>query len=77
VGVRLRVLPDKLGRDATAALRLPRFGAGGYDYEALNLVDGRRTVREIRDALSAILGPVPIDLVAEYLAALAKIDVLR
>lgn len=70
-------LPDKLGRPAAAALRLPAFGGGGYDYEALNLVDGRRTVREIRDALSAILGPVPIELVAEYLAALAKIDAVR
>jgi hypothetical protein len=70
-------LPDKLGREAAAALRLPRFGGGGYDYEALNLVDGRRTVREIRDALSAMNGPVPVELVAEYLEALAKLDVVR
>lgn len=70
-------LPDKLGAEAFAALRLPRFDSGGYDYEALNLVDGRRSVREIRDALSAIHDPVPVELVAEYLSALAKIDVVR
>ncbi|MCM2254231.1 MAG: DUF4910 domain-containing protein [Vicinamibacteria bacterium] len=70
-------LPDKLGAEAFAALRLPRFGHGGYDFEALNLVDGRRTVSEIRDALSAIHGPVPVELVAEYLAALHGVGVLR
>ncbi|MFL6193934.1 MAG: M28 family peptidase [Thermoanaerobaculia bacterium] len=51
-------------------------GGGEYAYEALNLVDGRRTVREVRDALSAIYGPVPLAEVAEYLGALAKIGVL-
>ena len=33
---------------------------GDYAYEALNLVDGRRTVGQIRDALAAIYGPVPV-----------------
>jgi len=47
-----------------------------YAYEALNLVDGRRTVGEIRDALTAIDGPVPLSEVAEYLDDLARIGVL-
>jgi aminopeptidase YwaD len=47
-----------------------------YRYEALNLVDGKRTVTEIRDALSAIYQPVALADVEQYLAALASIDVL-
>ena len=44
--------------------------------EALNLVDGRRSVPEIRDALSAIYKPVPIEDVQQYLDALASIEVI-
>ncbi|HKI03394.1 MAG TPA: M28 family peptidase [Thermoanaerobaculia bacterium] len=51
-------------------------GGGEYAYEALNLVDGRRTVGQIRDALAAIYGPLPLAEVAEYLAALEKIGIL-
>jgi aminopeptidase YwaD len=47
-----------------------------YTYEALNLVDGRRSVRDIRDALTAIYGPVPLAEVAEYLEDLRRIGVL-
>jgi aminopeptidase YwaD len=75
-------LPDKLGAEATGKLALPKFdGAradgGVYAYEALNLVDGTRDVGAIRDALSAAYGPVPEEQVAEYLRALASIDVIR
>ena len=62
---------------APALLRRNGLWGGGYDYEALNLVDGRRTVGQIRDALAAIYGPVPVTEVAEYLEALEKIGVLR
>ncbi len=48
-----------------------------YRYEALNLVDGRRSTQEIRDALSAIYEPVELKDVEEYLAALASIGVIR
>lgn len=51
-------------------------GGGEYVYEALNLVDGKRTVRQIRNDLAAIYGPVPIEQVAEYLDALRRIGVL-
>lgn len=47
-----------------------------YRYETLNLVDGRRSAQEIRDALSAIYADVPVAQVEEYLAALASIDVI-
>jgi len=52
-------------------------GGGEYAYEALNLVDGRRTVRRITDDLAAIYGPVPDILVIEYLGALQAIGVLE
>jgi aminopeptidase YwaD len=47
-----------------------------YRYEALNLVDGKRTVSQIRDALSAIYTPVAVADVEQYLTALASIDVI-
>lgn len=50
--------------------------SGEYRYEALNLVDGRRTAQDIRDALSAIYVPVPLADVEQYLAALASIGVI-
>ncbi len=46
-------------------------------YEALNLVNGKRTTRQVRDDLTAIYGPIPFAMVAEYLAALEKIGVLQ
>lgn len=54
-----------------------RGGGGEYAYEALNLVNGRRTAREIRDMVSATYGPVPLELVVEYLRALETIDIVR
>ena len=72
-------LPDHLGEERNAALRLPGFaGAWGsdYAYEALNLVDGRRSTLEIRDALAATYGPVPLELVEEYLEALLAAKLL-
>jgi hypothetical protein len=48
-----------------------------FAYEALNFVDGERNVSDIRDWLVAQLGDVPLEYVAEYLAALESIDVIR
>jgi aminopeptidase YwaD len=53
-------------------------GSGGdYTYEVLNLVDGRRTVQEIRDHVSASYGQVPVQSVYEYLFALEGIRVIE
>ena len=41
-------------------------------YEALNLADGKRTVSDIRDALSGRYAPVPLPAVAEYFELLAR-----
>lgn len=75
-------LGDKYGADKASGLRLSSYsgtyGDGGmYVYEALNFVDGRRTVSDIRDWLTTELGPVPVAYVEEYLAALESIDVIR
>ncbi|MBT8077190.1 MAG: DUF4910 domain-containing protein [Gammaproteobacteria bacterium] len=75
-------ITDKLGAEVYARLRLPKHSGsrgspGQYVYEALNLVNGKRTVSEIRDWLMSELGPVPLDSVAEYLDALASIEVIR
>ena len=43
---------------------------------ALNLVNGTRTVQDIRDVVSAVYGPVPVTMVAEYLRALQTAGVV-
>ncbi|MBI2072979.1 MAG: DUF4910 domain-containing protein [Gemmatimonadetes bacterium] len=46
-------------------------------YEALNLVDGRRSVSDIRDLLTGRYEPVSVREVAEYLALLERAQVVR
>jgi len=75
-------LQDKLSVVEYSELRLRRHtglwgSSGQYVYETLNFVDGNRTVSDIRDWLTAELGPVPLEVVEEYLAALESIDVIR
>jgi aminopeptidase YwaD len=54
------------------------WGSGEeYAYEVLNFADGKRSAQEIRDAVSAEYGPVPLELVLEYLRALEKIGVVE
>jgi hypothetical protein len=52
-------------------------GGEEYAYEVLNFADGKRNVQQIRNAVAAEYGPVPFELVAEYLAALEKIGVVE
>ena len=75
-------LTDKLDAETYESLKLPKHstsrGSGGmFMYETLNFVDGERTVSDIRDWLVAELGDVPLEYVAEYLAALSSIDAIR
>lgn len=48
-----------------------------YAYEIVNFVNGKRTVGQIRDAVSAEYGPLPVNLVADYLNACAEAKVIR
>jgi hypothetical protein len=73
---------ENLGEEKFGKLLLPGFegerGSGElYTYEALNFVDGARTVSDIRDWLTAELGAVPVAYVAEYLQALESVGVVR
>jgi hypothetical protein len=73
---------ENLGEEEYGKLELPGYegerGSGGqYAYEALNFVDGTRTVSDIRDWLTAELGPVPVEYVEDYLRALESVGVVR
>jgi aminopeptidase YwaD len=65
-------LTEKGGRGAAAIAitRVPR--SDDVTYEIVNFVDGTRTVRQIRDAVSAEFEPVDLAAVAEYLDLLAR-----
>jgi aminopeptidase YwaD len=73
---------DHYGAERERSVRLLQFqglrgGGGDYSYEVLNLVNGRRTVQEIRDFVSAVYGPVQLEIVLEYLKALESIRVIE
>jgi aminopeptidase YwaD len=54
------------------------WGSGEeYAYEVLNFADGNRNAHQIRDAVSAEYGPVPLELVLEYLQDLEKVGVVE
>ena len=54
------------------------WGSGEeYAYETLNFADGKRNAQQIRDAVSAEYGPVPLELVLEYLKTLEKIGIVE
>jgi hypothetical protein len=57
--------------------RTPLWEGPSYGYEALNLVDGERTVRQIQDELSTTLGSVEVAEVAAYLATLERLGVIE
>jgi aminopeptidase YwaD len=73
------VLRDRLGVERLAKVKLLASGSsrlfrvqdrsGLYAYEILNFVDGKRSIGQIRDAVAAEYGPIPVDLVADYLKA--------
>jgi hypothetical protein len=83
------VLLDRLGSERVSKIkllngqsnRLIRVQDRGalYAYELVNFVDGKRSVGAIRDAVAAEFGPIPIDVVVDYLKACeeAKIVTLR
>ena len=69
---------DKAKLEKPALLsRGPAWEGPSFGYEALNLVDGRRSVQAIRDALAATVGPAPVEEVAAYLAILERLGVIR
>ena len=73
---------DKFGEAKAHPLKLLSYqglrgSAEEYAYEVLNFVDGVRNAQQIRDAVSAEYGPVPLEHVLEYLRALESISVIQ
>lgn len=69
-------LRARTGRDDfRAGVRLARHGHYLL-FEALNFADGRRTLQEIRDAVSAEYAPVPLEEVEEYFRFLERVGVV-
>jgi aminopeptidase YwaD len=65
-----------LPRPALLARESDRDGPS-FGYETLNLVDGRRSVQQIRDDLAATVAPAPVEEVAQYLAVLERLGLLE
>lgn len=63
---------EKAGASAAtiAIARVPN--SDDVTYEIVNFIDGKRTVSEIRDAVSAEFAPIDLKTVAEYIDVLAK-----
>lgn len=66
----------KLPRPKLLDREAPRDGPS-FAYEALNLVDGNRSVQDIGNQLNATVGPVPIAEVADFLATLQRVGLLE
>jgi len=80
------VLVDRLGMERVRKIKLlhadssrllnVQDSAAIYAYEILNFVDGKKSVVEIRDAVAAELGPLPVELVADYLKACEEAKII-
>jgi len=66
-------LSDKLGEEVERKLPL----RGSRAYEAINFVDGRRSLLAIRDALSAEYGPVSLSSVERFFRVLERAGLIR
>jgi len=73
------VLRDRLGEERLREIKLLTAASSRlvkvyersalYAYEIVNFVDGKKSVADIRDAVSAEFGPIPVEIVADYLNA--------
>jgi aminopeptidase YwaD len=80
------VLMDRLGRDRMRQVKLLDADSSRllnvqdrgslYAYEIVNFVDGKRSVAQIRDEVSAELGPLPLDIVLDYLKACEEAKII-
>jgi aminopeptidase YwaD len=77
-----RLGPERYGKikllnsDATPLLKV-NDQSELYAYEIVNFVDGKRSIGEIRDAVSAEYGPLPVELVTDYLDACAEAKIIE
>jgi len=66
-------LEEKLGSEALKEIRLPGYSS----YEALNFVDGRRSVLDIARAVSAEYGPVDLEDVLSFFKLLQRAGLME
>ncbi len=80
------VLRDRLGDDRLRKIKLlsaesNRFvksqdRSALYAYEIVNFIDGKKSVADIRDAVSAEFGPIPLEIVSDYLKACEEAKII-
>jgi hypothetical protein len=80
------VLVDRLGRERVRRIKLldadssPLLNVqdkgGLYAYEIVNFIDGKRSAAQIRDEVSAEFGPLPLDVVVDYLQACEEAKII-
>jgi hypothetical protein len=63
---------DKAGNGAASIAITRLANSDDVTYEIVNFIDGKRSVGEIRDAVSAEFEPIDLKTVAEYIDVLAK-----
>jgi len=69
---------NRAGLDKPVLLsREPFWDGPGFGYETLNLVDGRRSIQQIRDALAGTVGRAPLEEVGAYLQTLERLGVIQ
>jgi hypothetical protein len=80
------VLLDRLGSERVRKIKLLNADSSRlfnvqdrgalYAYEIVNFVDGQRTVGAIRDAVAGEFGPIPLDVVSDYLQACEEAKII-
>ena len=76
-----RRVPAKTGTERLRPIE-PAAGMLKYEnlaailYELGNLVDGKRSISDIRDVVSAEFGPIPLPLAVDYFERLAKVGAI-
>jgi aminopeptidase YwaD len=80
------VLLDRLGSERMRRIKLLNADSSRllnaqdrgaiYAYEIVNFVDGKRSVADIRDAVAGEFGPIPLDVVNDYLQACEEAKII-
>jgi aminopeptidase YwaD len=80
------VLLDRLGPERLAKIKLLNADSSHllnaqdrgalYAYEIVNFIDGKRSVGDIRDAVAAEFGPIPLEVVSDYLQACEEAKII-
>jgi hypothetical protein len=68
---------EKAGAAGRQIALLKIRNSGDVAYEIVNFIDGQRSISDIRDAVSAEFGSVPLNAVVEYLELLARTGAVR